>query len=181
MPPLPSWDGLHPLIVHFPIALLLVAPVLVILGSVFRGRTRGFLIAAFALMLIGSVAAWIAVSTGQSAGEFAERFAGVDGVLENHEELAETTAIVFSALTSVFAVIVFGPIAFGKELSRKVVIPLNLAFLLFYSAGGVLLINTAHQGGRLVHQFGIHAIVAQTGSNTPVQRQGEHQDEDDDD
>ncbi len=31
-PPFPSWDGLHPLIVHFPIALLLVAPLFVVLG-----------------------------------------------------------------------------------------------------------------------------------------------------
>ena len=25
LPPVPTWDGLHPLIIHFPIALLLVA------------------------------------------------------------------------------------------------------------------------------------------------------------
>ena len=32
-PPIPSWDGLHPLIIHFPIVLLLVAPVLVLIGA----------------------------------------------------------------------------------------------------------------------------------------------------
>jgi len=181
MPPIPSWDGLHPLIVHFPIALLLIAPLLVILGSVFRGKSRGFLIGAFLLMLVGTVAAWIAVSTGESAGEFAERFQGVEGVIENHEELAETTAIVFSALTAIFGVIVFAPIAFGKDLSRKVLMPLNLAFLLFYSAGGVLLINTAHQGGRLVHQFGVHAIMAQSGTAASRPAGGEHEEHDDDD
>ena len=35
LPPIPSWDGLHPLVVHFPIALLLAAPVLLLAGMVF--------------------------------------------------------------------------------------------------------------------------------------------------
>ena len=36
MPPIPSWDGLHPLIIHFPIALLLVAPLLVLIGALLK-------------------------------------------------------------------------------------------------------------------------------------------------
>ena len=36
MPPIPSWDGLHPLIIHFPIALLLVAPLLVLVGALLK-------------------------------------------------------------------------------------------------------------------------------------------------
>jgi uncharacterized membrane protein len=183
MPPIPTWDGLHPLIVHFPIALLLVAPLLVLIGSALKGKSRPFLITAFILMLIGSVATWFAISTGNSAGELAERFAGVEGVLENHEELAETTAMVFSALTAIFGVIVFAPMVFHKDLARKVLLPLNLAFLLFYSAGAVLLINTAHEGGRLVHQFGVRAVMAAPdGASADGQRQrreGHHDDDDD--
>ena len=36
-----------------------------------------------------------------------------------------------------------------------------LVFLLFYAAGTVVLVNTAHNGGRLVHEFGVHAGLMQ--------------------
>jgi hypothetical protein len=32
---------------------------------------------------------------------------------------------------------------------------LPIAFLALYSAGLLLLVNTAHQGGRLVHELGV--------------------------
>ncbi|MEK7856256.1 MAG: hypothetical protein AAB288_09210, partial [Acidobacteriota bacterium] len=54
---------------------------------------------------------------------------------------------------------------FKKELTRMITIPLNLAFLLFYGSGAVLLMNTAHQGGRLVHEFGVRAVMASTAQN----------------
>ena len=41
-PPIPSWDGLHPLIIDFPIALLLVAPLLVLIGALQGGHISGF-------------------------------------------------------------------------------------------------------------------------------------------
>ena len=65
LPPLPSWDGLHPVIVHFPIALFLVVPLLILIGIFMPQRGRSFLTAAFILMLIGTIATWIAVSTGE--------------------------------------------------------------------------------------------------------------------
>ena len=181
LPPIPSWDGLHPLIIHFPIALLLVAPLLVLFGVFLPNKGRSFLIAAFILMLLGTVASFIAVSTGASAGELAERVANVESVLENHEELAETTRTVFSALTVIFGVMLFAPMIFKKDLSSKIVIPLNLAFLIFYGAGVVLLINTAHEGGRLVHEFGVRAMMTastQTPQTSAPSKRGGDEDDD---
>lgn len=181
LPPIPSWDGLHPLIIHFPIALLLVAPLLVLIGVFLPNKGRSFLIAAFILMLLGTVASFIAVSTGASAGELAERVANVESVLENHEELAETTRTVFSALTVIFGVMLFAPMIFKKDLSSKIVIPLNLAFLIFYGAGVVLLINTAHEGGRLVHEFGVRAMMTASTqtpqTSAPSKRGGDEEDD----
>lgn len=181
LPPIPSWDGLHPLIVHFPIALLLVVPVIILIGILWPKKGSSFLIAAFILMLLGTIAAWVAVSTGSEAGELAEHVNNVESVLEEHEELAETTRTIFTALTAIFGLIVFAPMLFKKELSAKVLIPLGLAFLLFYSSGVVLLINTAHQGGRLVHEFGVRAMTTPSGmASQSVQQKSPKGDGDDD-
>lgn len=182
LPPIPSWDGLHPIIIHFPIALLLIAPILILLGIFFGKSSRAFMISAFVLMLIGTIAIYVAVATGESAGELAERMANVETVLENHEELAETTQILFTALTVIFGAIIFVPMLFKKELGRKIIIPLSLAFLLFYSTGTVFLLNTAHEGGRLVHEFGVRAMVAGSAQNGALnQNTSETQKGDDDD
>lgn len=179
-PPIPSWDGLHPIIIHFPIALLIIAPLIILIGIFTPKGGRAFLISAFILMLIGTIATFVAVSTGKAAGELAEHINNVDAVLEQHEELAETTRAVFAALTTVFGVVIFAPMLLKKELERMVVIPLNLAFLLFYGSGVLLLLNTAHQGGRLVHELGVRAVMsAQTGpGKNPVN--SKRSDDDDD-
>ena len=33
-PPLPTWDSLHPLIIHFPIALLLLCPLFILISAI---------------------------------------------------------------------------------------------------------------------------------------------------
>ena len=181
-PPIPSWDGMHPLIVHFPIALLLIVPILIIIGIISAKHGPAFLFSAFVLMVLGTVAAFVAVSTGNEAGELAERMNNVEKVLEHHEELAETTRNVFSALTIIFAVMIFAPKLLKKELSRKVMAPLLLAFLIFYGAGTVILINTAHEGGRLVHEFGVRAMMAGgTAANQPAAPEKRRSGKDDDD
>jgi uncharacterized membrane protein len=163
-PPIPGWDAMHPMIVHFPIALLLIAPVLVLLGILLRRQSRGLFIAALALMVIGTVATYFAVATGEAAGELAEKMPGVAAVLENHEELAELTRLIFTGLTLVFAVILFLPQLFKKRLGHRSSLIVSLAFLLFYSAGTLALINVAHQGGRLVHELGVRAMIAPNSS-----------------
>jgi uncharacterized membrane protein len=159
LPPVPSWDGVHPLIVHFPIALLLVAPLFVLLGVVLR-RGRPFLWAALLLMTIGTMATFVAVSTGEEAGKLAERTPQINAVLEHHEELAEATRAVFTALTVIFAAIVMAPAAVHRLQGRTFRIVLPLAFLACYGAGLVFLVNTAHNGGRLVHELGVQALMS---------------------
>jgi len=159
-PPIPSWDALHPLIIHFPIALLLVVPLLIVVGALRppeRGRT--ILYVSLGLMIAGTLATFLAVASGEAAGRIAERTPQVDAVLERHEELAEATRITFSVLTVVFAAVLFIPRMLGRVSGRLISTTLPLVFLLFYAAGVLLLTNTAHNGGRLVHEFGVKAAV----------------------
>ena len=159
-PPIPSWDALHPLVIHFPIALLLVVPFLIVPGAL-RPPERGqtILYVALALMIAGTLGTFLAVATGEAAGQIAERTPQIDVVLEHHEQLAEATRIAFSVLRVVFAAILLIPVILKKTPNRIVSTVLPLAFLVLYGGGILLLTNTAHNGGRLVHEFGVRAAV----------------------
>lgn len=163
-PPIPSWDALHPLIIHFPIALLLVTQILVILGIVLPKHARGLFIAALVVMALGTIGTYFAVATGEAAGELAERTPGVAAVLERHEDLAGTTRLIFTVLTLIFAAILFVPSIFKRALNRKIAVAVQILFLLVYAGGAVLLMNVAHQGGRLVHEFGVRAMMSSSQS-----------------
>jgi uncharacterized membrane protein len=158
---IPSWNGLHPLIIHFPITLLLVAPLFVVVGGVLapsKGRT--FLISALILMVLGTASVFFAIETGEGAGELAGSAPEIRAVLKQHQELAKTTRVLFSLLTLSFAALLFVPTVLGRELGLRVNMALLSAFLIFYATGAVFLVNTASHGDRLVHELGVRAPVA---------------------
>jgi uncharacterized membrane protein len=159
LPAIPGWDGLHPLVVHFPVALLIVAPVFVLIGAFARRSGRTFLVAGWILMLLGTAGAFLAAQTGEAAGQLVERTPDINRVLERHEALAETTRATFSILSLAFGAILLVPRLAKRELGRAVSIALPLAFLVLYGAGLLVLANTAHHGGLLVHALGVQAIV----------------------
>ena len=161
-PPIPSWDAVHPLIVHFPIALLLVAPILIIVGMLLPGQRMGLFIAALGLIAMGTIGTYFAVATGEATGELAKKTPAIAAILEAHEELAETARLIFTALTVIFAAILLGPLFFKRRLGPRTSMVLVVAFLVLYSAGSLVLINVAHEGGRLVHEFGVRAMVTAT-------------------
>lgn len=204
LPPIPTWDAMHPLIVHFPIALLMIVPVLLILGLIWQKHSRGLFLATFVLMVAGTIGIYVAMSTGEAGEERAEKIPAAEVVLEQHEELAETTRTIFTALTLIFAAMLFAAPLLRKRiqknyqlqtttepaedesflLSRKTSMIATAAFLVFYLAGIVTLANTAHQGGRLVHEFGVQAAMntggAGTPNNSPVSPARQKKDDDDD-
>ncbi len=158
---MPSWlfslsfDQLHPVLVHFPIALLLIAPVFVLLGA-FQPSTRGrtLLFSALLLMCLGTIGTFAARLSGEAAARSVSKTAPAHAVLENHEELAETTAIVFAVLTLAFGATLWTIHHLSERHMLQRVLP--LVFLLFYGSGIVLLVNTAHLGGQLTHEFGVN-------------------------
>jgi uncharacterized membrane protein len=172
---MPGWSSLHPLVVHFPIALLLIAPVLALVGLLIK-QQRAFLFAALLLMAIGTASAWLAVGTGEAAGELAGRGPGVERVLERHSEMAETSRTLFTLLTLVFAALLLAPVALKRPLPRLAEIGGHGAFLALYAVAAIFLGRTAHQGGLLVHQYGVHALQL-SGAPAAPQAQGETESE----
>lgn len=162
LPPVPTFDGLHPLIVHFPIVLLLIAPLFILIGAALRpSAARHFLIVALILMLLGTAATFVAIESGEAAGKIATRTPEINRILERHEQLADRTSITFVVLTTVFAALIGVPLAFRRS-SRVFTTALPIAFLVVYGFASLLLVNTAHNGGRLVHEFGVQSLVAPT-------------------
>ena len=155
IPSFPSWDALHPLVVHFPIALLLIAPFFVALGLFLpRTKAKHTIFAGFALVVIGIGFLFLTTENGDAAADQVHKTPAVSSLLHQHEELAETTEIAFGTLLALFAALMFGPRLLNRELTVRNFRTGLSVFLLAYIGGVVLLlINTAHAGGRLVHEF----------------------------
>ena len=169
LPPVPAWDGLHPLIIHFPIGLLLIAPIFVLIGALLgSAKGRSYLVTALLLMVLGTASVFIAVSTGKAAGKLADRSPEINAVLEHHEGLAERTRLTFSLLTVIFALLVGALLRVQRLQTRRFATLAPLLFLLLYGYGALILSDTAHNGGRLVHEFGVHALVEPTPGQPPA-------------
>ena len=158
LPPVPTWDAMHPMVVHFPIALLLVAPLFVVTAAVWRRYELPLAVSALSLMALGAAGAFVAAATGE-AGEGAVNSPAAEAVLERHEELAEVVEVTFAALTGAFAAIVFLPRLIRRTPPAALRAGMYGVFLLAYAVGSVILANTAHQGGRLVHELGVRAAI----------------------
>src|SRR5690349_9698615 len=105
-PPIPAWESIHPLLVHLPLGLLFITPLLVILGAFPTRAQSGFLLSAFILILVGTIGLWVAVASGKAGEEMAEKIPLAEPVLERHEELAELARNLFSGLAPLYGIFI---------------------------------------------------------------------------
>lgn len=156
-PPIPPWNGLHPPIVHFPIALFIVAPLFVFLSAAVPRRRTCFAVCALALMTLAWIGASAAVLTGHAAARGAHLSPAALETLRTHAYLAGITRAAFTVLIPAYGLFLAFPFYRDTPFSRRTDATLHAAFLSIYLCGMVLLANTADHGGHLVHVFGVHA------------------------
>lgn len=139
-----SQAGIHPLMVHFPIALYIVALICDGIGLILR-RPQKLQFTAFILTIIGTIGAIAAVLSGNQAEELATFSKVSENIMDKHESMATITmwlGIVTSILRSLFMAI--------EKLSKFHNLILIPSILLTY-----LVIQTGHLGGKLVFGHGV--------------------------
>ena len=142
----PDWlPNLHPIVVHFPIALL-PAAALVDLVSLFSPQRRAPRDTATWLYLAGTAFAVLAYFSGRSGAEAMTLWPVVEPLVDAHESWAFRTTWCFAFFASLRLAVsyIFPP--------RPVI--LVMAFVL--AVGGlVMLFETAEHGAVLVYQHGV--------------------------
>ncbi len=164
-PPIPPWEGIHPVIVHFPVALLLVTPLLLLL-SFLPKIGRCFSYAALVLMVVGTGMAYVAVASGEAGAQLVVRTPEIDQVLHDHEEAGETVRLLFTILTVLYLLLLIAPFMVRKigrpqgGLPRIATVIAHVVFLVAYLACDLAIARTGHLGGLLVHQYGVQAWIS---------------------
>jgi len=133
---------IHPIVVHFPIALLCASVAFDALAS--RWPTGGLRETSLYTLLAGVMAAGLAVVTGGMEEDLAKRAGAPESVLELHEGLGQVTLVIFVVLLGLRLAMQWGWL---KEI-RSLTLGLG-------AIGIVILGLTGYWGGELVYVYGI--------------------------
>jgi uncharacterized membrane protein len=144
----PEWaPNVHPLIVHFPIALLFVAALVDAAALAVRRRYPGVRYAAVGLYALGAVAAVVTFLTGRDAADDLDLPTTAIAAVSTHADWALWTVWAFG----LYALVRLGT-AFWEKGGRLAV---HLPLFLLGAAGLVLVQQTAERGARLVYDLGV--------------------------
>lgn len=136
----------HPLTVHFPIALLILATITQSVALVLRTGSQSFWHkAASYLLYLGVAMAWVGIYTGHEADGIVARKICDPTVLKAHEIAAFNATYLFSAAMVLSLVL---PQRFLKTRQGL----LRLLVFLLMMAGTVFLVRAGHLGASVVYQ-----------------------------
>lgn len=158
---MPTLGSLHPIIVHFVVALGVIGVLLRVVSL--TGKVSWSGPAAVSLILCAAVAAVLAAQSGHDAHGLAERIPGVREAVQEHEESGEWTRNLFVALgvveLAVLALRSRAGLAKGLTILSAVVGLVTVATL----------VRTGDLGGDLVYSYA-GGVGTRTGDSTDVRR-----------
>lgn len=164
LPGISALQNLHPLFVHFPIALLTLFFLIDVVGSL-AGRAEWRQVATWFLYL-GTVFAGMTVAAGLLAANSVAHGGDVHEIMEHHEHLA-ISVLSLSAALSVWRLV-------GKGV---IVGAANTLYLLLAAILCGLLAFTADLGGLMVYKYGV-AVEAADHINQAAAQAHEHDESD---
>lgn len=133
----------HPLLVHFPIATLILGSGLILLGTVVKNKFLSDM--SKVLLVLGTLCIWFAIYTGDLADSVVARKLCDPTVLESHETNGIISGWIFSLVSILILMDYFKIAAKLKYLMKYIIVSLSLI-------GSAFLIVTGHLGATLVYQ-----------------------------
>ena len=148
-PLVPAWaPNVHPMLVHFPIALLFTSVLLDLLAYPLQGRARVLVRDVGALLgVIGALAALATYLTGRAAADTVLIPGMAHSLVKAHGDWAFWTVCYFAALALLRLVV----LVVGRTTGPRVTAALVVAGLV----GLGLLFETADRGAELVYRHGV--------------------------
>ncbi|PIP77941.1 MAG: hypothetical protein COW85_06385 [Ignavibacteria bacterium CG22_combo_CG10-13_8_21_14_all_37_15] len=158
--------SLHPKIVHFPIALLIVYTLLEGIGLVFKKDI--FTKAAFIILIFGVLGALAAVLTGNQAEETWKNWSSAGkNLLEEHETFASITLWYF------FGVLILRTLfVINIEIKNKFVVhatKMKIAFVILALTGCFFVYETGEHGGEMVYKHGAGVSIEKQAQQNQVE------------
>ena len=136
---------LHPVVVHFPVALLVTYSFLEIIGIVFNKKL--FTQSAYILLIIGIIGVFISVLTGNQAFEDYQYWNKASSNIFNSHQFYANITIWFFVFVTVFRTFLV--------VKKKFNGVIKYLFILFAVIGIFFIYKTAEYGGELINKFGV--------------------------
>ena len=152
-----SLPNIHPLVVHFPIVLLLFYPLTLGFSLWYKKYNREFYVASLIILALGFLSLVSAIMTGEPLGKDVKSISPqVYQVFERHEMLAEMTRNV--VLIALFIHVAAWYLKKYKKKSFSFVPTIHFLLSLLIACGVSL---TGSEGGKLTHEYYVGAITCQ--------------------